>query len=147
MLRSSSRRGRLVLGVFMFRAFGTFIVLAFSMLVARRCVLRFFVGDIRFSFFMSCVCFCFSYFARGKRLLSIATLLSLSVLRFLLDGLAGSFGVFGAVNFIGFLGLFFLLQVGINATNFGVRLGVSLNFFVLGFNQTGRERGRFFFAE
>jgi hypothetical protein len=147
MLRSGSRRGRLVLGVFMFRVFGTFSVLTFRMLVARRRVLRFFVGDIRFSFFMSCVCFCFRYFACGKRLLSIATFLSFSVLRFLLAGLAGGFSVFGAVNFVGFLGLFFLFQVGINATNFGVRFGVSLNFLVLGFDQTGRERGRLFFAE
>lgn len=118
--------------------FGTF-----RMLVAGCGVLGLFVGYIRFGLFMSRVGFCFGYFVRGKRFLSIA----LAVLRFGLDGLAGSFRMFGATKIIGFLGRFFLFQVGIDATNFRVGFGVSLNFFVLGFNQPRRERGRFFFAE
>lgn len=128
-----------VLGMLMLRVLGMFGT--FRMLAANGSVLRFLVGNIRFSFLMSRVGFRFRDFMCGKWLLSVAGLLRLTVLRFRLDGMAGAFGMFGGVKFLGFLGvllgLFFVFHIGVNATDLSVSLGVSLKFFVLGFHQTG----------
>jgi hypothetical protein len=116
--------------------FGTF-----RMFAATGSVLRLLMRHIRFSFLMSRVGFRFRYFMCGKWLLCVAGFLRLTVLRFWLDGMAGVFGMFGGVKFLGFLGgllgLFFFFHVGVNAADLSVGLGVSLQFFVLGFYQTG----------
>jgi hypothetical protein len=114
---------------------------AFRMFAANGSVLRLLMRDIRFGFLMSRFGFRFRNLMRRKWLLSVADFLSLTVLRFRLDGTAGAFGMFGGVKFLGFLGgllgLFFLFQIGVNATDLRVGLGVGLKFFVLGFHQTG----------